>query len=174
VWKYFQQCADRSGSAIGSPRVMCIMCRKVLAHPSGMGTSSMHHHKRSSACLKSRKINGYDGRARSPRGIDVLTLFQKETKTGNRRRIIDLATPARFNQHDFEEFFLKAYLATNLAFNCLNNLAFGRVFKYIRPGVKIPSPTPLTQHLKLLEKSTVDDIRTGLPAAGKISLAANT
>ena len=106
MWKYFQQCADRLGSAIGTPRVMCIMCRKVLAHPSGTGTSSMHDHNRSSACLKSRKINGYDGRAGSPLGIDVLTLLQKGTKTGNRRRIIDLATPAGFNQHDFEECFV--------------------------------------------------------------------
>jgi len=90
VWKYFQQCADRLGSAIGTPRVTCIMCRKVLAHPSGTGTSSMHDHNRSSAWLKSRKINGYDGLAGSLLAIDVLTLLQKGTRTGNRRRIIDL------------------------------------------------------------------------------------
>jgi len=174
VWKYFQQCADRLGSAIGMPRVMSIMCRKVLAHPSGTGTSSMHDHNRSSACLKSRKINGYEGWAGSPLGINVLTLWQKGTKTGNRRRIIDLATPAGFNQHDFEEYFPKAFLATNLAFNCSNNVAFRRVFKYIRPGAEIPSPTILRRHLKWLGKSTVDDIRTCLPAAGKISLAADT
>jgi len=101
VWKYFQQCADRLGSAIGTPRVMCIMCRKVLAHPSGTGSSSMHDHNRSSACRQSRKINRYDGRAGSPLGIDVLTRLQKGTKPGNRRRIIDLATPAGFNHHDF-------------------------------------------------------------------------
>jgi len=174
VWKDFQQCADHLGSTIGTPQAMCIMCRKVLAHPSGMGTSSMHDHNRSSACLKSRKINRYDGRAGSPLGIDVLTPLQKGTKTGNRRRITDLATPAGFNQHDFEEYFLKAFLATNLAFNGSNNLAFRRVFKYIRPGVEIPSPTTLTWPLKRLGKSTVDDIRTCLPAAGKISLAADT
>jgi len=174
VWKYFQQCADRLGSAIGTPRVMCIMCRKVLAHPSGMGTSSMHDHNRSSVHQKSTKINGYDGRAESPVGIDVLTLWQKRTKTGNRRRIIDLATPAGFNQHDCKEYFPKAFLATNLAFNCSNNIAFRRVFKYIRTGVEIPSPTTLTRHLKRLRKSTVDDIRTSLPAAAKISLAADT
>ena len=144
VWKYFQQCADRLGSAIGTLRVMCIMYRKVLAHPSGTGTSSMHDHNRSSACLQSRKNNRYDGRAGSPLSIDVLTLLQKGTKPGNRRRIIDLATPAGFNQHDFEEYFLKAFLATNLAFNCSNNLAFRRVLKDIRPGVEIPSPTTLT------------------------------
>jgi len=101
-------------------------------------------------------------------------LLQKGTKTGNRRRIIDLATPAGFNQHDFEEYFLKAFLATNLAFNCSNNLAFHRVFKYICPRVEIPIPTTLTRHLKRLRKSTVDDIRICLPAAGKISLAADT
>jgi len=150
VWKYFQECADRLGSAIGTPRVMCIMCRKELAHASGTGTSSMHDHNRSSACLKSRKINGYDGRAGSPLGIDVLTLLQKGTKTGNRRRIIDLATPAGFNQHDFEQYFLKVFLATNLTFNCSNNLAFCRVFNYMRPGVEIPSPTTLIRHLKRL------------------------
>jgi len=174
VWIYFQPYADSLGSAIDTPRVMCIMCRKVLAHPSGTGTSSMHDHNRSSACLKSRKINGYDGLAGSPLGIDVLTLLQKVTKTGNRRRIIILATPAGFKQHDFEEYFLKAFLATNLAFNCSNNLAFSRVFKYIGPGIEIPSPTTLTRDLKRLRNSTVDDIRTCLPAAGKISLAADT
>jgi len=150
------------------------MCRQVLAHPSGTGTSSIHDHNRSSACLKSRKINRYDERAGSPLGIAVLTLLQKGTKTGNRRRIIDLATPAGFKQHDFEEFFLKVFLATNLAFNYSNNLAIHRVFKYICPEVKIPSPTTLTRHLKWLGKSTVDDIRTCLPAAGIISLAADT
>jgi len=174
VWKYFQQCADRLGSPIGTPRVMCIMCRKVLAHPSGTRTSSMHDHNRSSACLKSRKINGYDGRAGCLLGIDVLTLLQKGTKTGNRHRIIDLATPAGFNQHEFEEYFLKVFLATNLAFNCSNNLAFRRVFKYIRPGVEIVCPMTLTRHLKRLGKSTVDDIRRYIPAAGKISLATVT
>jgi len=133
VWKYFQQCAARLGSAIGTLRVMCIMSRKVLAHPSGTRTSSMHDHNRSSACLKSRKINGYDGRTGSPLVIDILTLLQKVIKTGNRRRIIDLATAAGFNKHDFEEYFLKAFLATNLPFNCANNHAFRRVFKYIRP-----------------------------------------
>jgi len=173
VWKCFPQSGDRLGSAIGTPRVMCIMCRKVLAHPSGTGTSSMHNHNRFSDCLKSRKINRYDGRAGSPLGIDVLTLLQKGTKTGNRRRIIDLATPAGFNQHHFEEYFLKALLATNLAFNCSHNFALRGVFKYIRPGVEIPSPTTLTRHLKRLPKSTVDDIRTCLPGAGKISLAAD-
>ena len=79
VWKYFQQCADCLRSVISTPRVMCIMCRNVLAHPSGTGTSSMHDRNTSSACLKSRKINGYDGRAGSPLGMDVLTLLQKGT-----------------------------------------------------------------------------------------------
>jgi len=78
----------------------------------------MHDHNRSFACLKSRKINGFDRPARSPLRIIILTLLQKATKTGNRRRIIDLATPAGFNQHNFKEYFLKAFLATNLAFNC--------------------------------------------------------
>jgi len=88
----------------------------------------------------------------------VLTLLQKGTKTGNRRRIIDLATPAGFNQHDFEEYFLKVFLATLLAFNSSNNLAFRCVFKYIRLGVEIPSTTTLSRHLKRLGKVTVDDI----------------
>jgi len=61
VWKYFQQCADCLRSAIGMLRLMCIMCRKVLAHPRGTETSSMDDYNRSSACPKSRKINRYDG-----------------------------------------------------------------------------------------------------------------
>ena len=124
------------------------------------GTSSMHDHNRSSACLKLRKINGYDGRAGCPLGIDVLMLLQKGTKTGNSRRIIDLATPAGFNQHDFEEYFLKVLIAKNLAVYCSNNLVLCRVFKYMPPVVEIPSHTTLTRHLKLLGMSTVDDIRT--------------
>ena len=100
--------------------------------------------------------------------------MQKGTKTGNRRRIIDLATPAGFNQHDFEEYFLNVFLATNLAINCSNNLAFRHVFKYIRPGVEIPSPTTVTGHSKWLGKSMGDDIRTCLPAARNISQAAHT
>jgi len=153
---------------------MCIMCRKVLAHPSGTGTSSMHDHNMSSACPKARKINRYHGWAWTPLGIEVLTLLQKGTGTGNKRRIIDLATRGGFNQHDFDEYFLKVFLATNLAFNCSKNLAFRHVFKYIRPGVEIPSATTLTRRLKRLGKSTLDDIRICLPAAGKISLAADT
>ena len=100
--------------------------------------------------------------------------MQKETKTGNRHRIIDLATPAGFNQYDFEEYFLKVFLATNLAINCSNKLAFRHIFKYIRPGVEIPTPTTVTRHFKWLRKSMVDDIRTCLPAAGSISQAADT
>ena len=148
--------------------------QKGPSSPSGTGTSSMHDDNRSSACLKLTKINRYDGLAGSPFAIDVLTLLQKGTKTGNRRRIIDLATAAGFHQCDFQEYFLKAFLATNLAFNCSNNVAFRPVFTYIRPGVEIPSPTTLTRHLKQLGKATVDDIRTCLPGAGKISLAADT
>ena len=173
VRQYFHQCADRSGRAIGTPRVMCIICRKVLAHPSGTGTSSMHDHNKSSACQKSRKFNGFDAGSSPASGTDVLTLLQKGTKTGNRRRIIDLETPMEFKQHIFEEYFLKAFLATNLAFNCSNNLAFRRAFKYSRPGIEIPSPTTLIRHLKRLGNSTVDEIRTGLPVDGRISLAAD-
>ena len=65
----------------------------------------MHDHNRSSTCLKSRKINQYNKRAGSLLGNEVLTLLPKGTKTGNRRRIIDLATPAGLKQHDFEEYF---------------------------------------------------------------------
>ena len=150
------------------------VCRKVLAHPSGTGSSSMQDYNRSAECLKSRKINRYDRGAGSTLGIDVLTLLQKGTKTGNRCRIMDLATPAGFNQQDFEAYFLKAFLATNHDFNCPNNLAVGRVAKYNRPGVEILSSTTLTLHLKQREKSIVDDIRTCVPAAGGISLAADT
>ena len=100
--------------------------------------------------------------------------MQKWTQTGNTGRIINLATPAGFNQHDFEEYFLKALGAMNLPFNCSNNLAFRRVFKYIHPGVEIPSPTTLTRHLKWLGMSAVADIWTCQPAAGNISLAADT
>src|SRR5207237_8127823 len=99
--------------------------------------------------------------------------LQKGTKTGNLRRIIDLETRMEFKQHIFEEYFLKAFLVTNLAFNCSNNLAFRRAFKYGRPGIEIPSPTTLTRHLKQLGNSTVDEIRTGLPVDGRISLAAD-
>jgi len=168
VWKYFQPCADRLGSAISMLRVMCIMCRKVLAHPGGTETSSVDDHYRSSACLKSRKSNRYDGPAGSPLGIDILPLLEKETKTGNRCRIIDLATPGGFNTRDFEEYLLKAFVITNLAFKCSNNNGFHRVFWYIRPGVEIPSPTNLTPHVKQLGMSTVDEIQTCLPAAGRI------
>jgi len=159
---------------MGTPPVRCIICRKGLAYPSGTGTSLMHDHNKSSACLKPRKINGCDGRSGSPLGIDILTLMQKGTTIGNRHRTIDLATRAGFNQHDCEEYFLKVFLRTNLAFDCSNNLAFRRVFKYILPPVEIRSPTTLIQHLKLLSKSTVDDIRTCLPATGTISLSADT
>jgi len=153
---------------------MCIMCRKVLAHTSGTATSTMQDHNRSSACLKWRKIKEYDGWAGSLLCIDILTLLQKGTKTGNRRRIIDLAKPGGFKQQDFKEYFPKAFVATIRAFHCSNNLVFRHVFKYIRLGVEIPSTTTLTLHLKQLGKSMVDDIRTWLPAGGKISLAANT
>jgi len=158
VRKYFQPWADCLGSPIGTPRVSCIMCRKVLAHLSGTGTSSMRDHNRSSACWKSRRINGYNDRAGSPLGIHLLTLLQKGTKTGNRTRIIDLATPAGFNPYDFEEYLLKAFVAMNLAFNCSNNLQFHRVLNYICSGVEIPSPMRVTWHSKWLGKSTVDDI----------------
>jgi len=166
-----QQCADHLGSAIGTPRVMCIMCRTVLAHASGTGTSLIHDYNRSSTCVKAREITRYDGRARRLLGIDVLTLLQKVPETRNRPRIIDLATPAGFNQHDFKEFFLKAFLPTNLAFNYSKNLGFRRVCKYIGRGVEISSLgylvyrydkcwflTTLTWHLKRLGKSTVNDI----------------
>jgi len=173
VSKYFPQCADGLGSALSTLRVMCIMCRKVLAHLSGTGSSSMQDHNRSAACLKSRKINGYDGRAGSPLPIDGHRLVQKGTKTGNTSKILDLATPAGCNQHDCEESFLKVFLATNLAINCLKNLSFRHIFKFFRPGVEIPTPMTFTLHFKWLGKSTVHAIRTSLPAAGNISRAAD-
>ena len=172
IWKYFQQCADRTGNSIGTLRVMCIICSKVLAHPSGTGTSSMHDHSKSLACKKARRFNGFD--TRGSQSSDVLMMLQKGTKTGNRRKIIDLTTPVGFDQQLFEEYFLKAFLATNLAFNCSNNLAFRRAFKYARPGIEIPSPTTLTRQLKRLGSSTVDDIWMSLPLDTKISLAADT
>jgi len=85
------------------------MCRSRLAHASSTGTSSMHDNNRSSACLISRKINRYDRLAGSPPGIDILTLLQKGTKTGNRHVIIDLATPVGFDPHNFEAYFPKPF-----------------------------------------------------------------
>jgi len=78
VWKYFQQCADHLGSAIGTPRVMCIMCRRVLAHPSGTGTSSMYDHNRSSGFLKSRNIMDMMGGLKAP----LVLTFLRYCKTG--------------------------------------------------------------------------------------------
>jgi len=139
MWKYFQQCADLWGHWVGTPRVMCIMCRKVLAHASGMGTSSMYDHHRSSACQKSRKFHKYVTQTGSPRSTDRLPLLQRGTQTGNRRRIIDLAAPTGFNQCKFEEYSVKAFLATNLTFNCSNKLVFHHVSKYLRPSIVIPA-----------------------------------
>ena len=132
----------------------------------------MHDHNQSAACQKSRKFNGFDSGGSC--ALDVLELLRKGTKTGNRRKIIDLVTPARFHQQDFDEYFLKAFLATNLPLNCSNNLAFRRAFRYARPGVEIPSPTILTRHLKRLGNTTEDHIRNSLPLNAKISLAADT
>jgi len=78
----------------------------------------MHDPNRSSAGLRLTKIKRYDGRAGTRLGIDVLRLLPKGTKTGNRRRISDLATQAGFNYHDFEEYFHKAVVAMNVTFNC--------------------------------------------------------
>ena len=44
----------------------------------------MYDHNRSSVCLKPRKINGYDGRAGSPLGIDLL--YQQKRILGLIRR----------------------------------------------------------------------------------------
>jgi len=85
------------------------MCKKGLAHASGTKTSSMHDDNRSSACVKLRTINRYDGLAGSPHGIDILTLLRNGTKTGNRPVIIDLATPAGFDPHNFEAYFAKSF-----------------------------------------------------------------
>ena len=93
------------------PRVMCIICRRVFAHPSGTGTSSMQDPNQSTACQKSRKFNGFDSGGSC--ALDVLELLQKGTQTGNRHKIFDLVTPAGFHQQDLEEYFLKAFLATN-------------------------------------------------------------
>ena len=135
---------------------MCSICRKVLAHPSGTGTSSMHDHSKSLACMKARRFKRFN--TRGSQSSDILMMLQKGTKTGNRRKIIDLTIPVGFDQQLFEESFLKAFLATNLAFNCSNNLAFRRTFKYARSGIEIPSPTTLTRQLKRLGNSTADNI----------------
>src|SRR5437899_13046367 len=87
--------------------------------------------------------------------------------------IIDLVIPMEFKQYIFEEYFLKAFLATNLTFNCSNNLAFCRSFKYIRRDIEIPSPTTLTRYLKWLSNSTVNEIRICLPTDRRVSLAAD-
>jgi len=132
----------------------------------------MHDHSKLLACMKARRFKGFD--PRGSHSSDVLIMLQKGTKTGNRRKIIALTTPVGFDQQLFEEYFLKAFLATNLAFNCSNNLAFHRAFKYARPWVEIPSPTTLTRQLKRLGNSTVDDIRISLLHHAKISLAGDT
>jgi len=57
IWKYYRQCATKSGKDFGRPNIECVLCGAILAHPAAMGTTSMHDHHKSIACKKARQIN---------------------------------------------------------------------------------------------------------------------
>jgi len=132
----------------------------------------MHDHNRSLAGQKSRKLHGYETQAGSPGSIYILTLLQRDTKMGNRRRIIDLAMPAGFNQCYFEEYFLKAFLVTNLVFTCSNNCVICWFIKYLRESIKISCPMTLSRHLTGLGISIIEKIRASLLTGERFLLVA--
>jgi hypothetical protein len=54
-WPYFDEGALQSD---GTPKIICIRCRKILAHPTLNGTSGMSTHLSSEECRKSSKAQG--------------------------------------------------------------------------------------------------------------------
>jgi hypothetical protein len=64
-------------------------------------------------------------------------------------------------------------LATNLSFNSSNNIAFRRVFRYLKRDIMIPCPTALRKKLQVLYGETEDKIKKSIPQGVKVSIAAD-
>ena len=129
----------------------------------------MHEHQKSERCRKIRQAQA----ASNPNTPTIQDLFKHGTKTGNRRKIVDIEMATGFDQAQFDEYFLKGLLAVNLPFNVANNQAFRRAFKYARPDVQIPAPTTITRRLHFLGTETIEYIKDQIPIGTKISLAAD-
>jgi hypothetical protein len=76
AWKYFRQCARKSGPDVGSPHIQCLLCYTVLAHPGGIGTKSMNDHTKSMNCNKARQKSSLQ----NPGTSTIEELFQKGTR----------------------------------------------------------------------------------------------
>jgi hypothetical protein len=57
IWKFYRQCAVKSGKNLGHPNIECVLCGAILAHPATVGTTSMHDHNKSIGCKKTRQRN---------------------------------------------------------------------------------------------------------------------
>ena len=79
MWKYYRQCAVKSGKDLGRPNIECIMCGSILAHPAAVGTSSMHDHHKSIGCKKARQMVAI-------RDSSALTLEELWSKHGTKVR----------------------------------------------------------------------------------------
>lgn len=81
IWKYYRQCAIKSGENLGRPHIQCVLCSGILVHPASSGTTSMHEHHKSQTCKKIRQKNVMEDES-SPtleelwkRGTKVRNLF---------------------------------------------------------------------------------------------------
>ena len=88
--------------------------------------------------------------------------------------IRDSALPDGYDQAQFDRFFLEAVLATNMSFNAVNNLAFRRVFRYLKRDLMLPSLTTTRSQLQSLYEEIVEKIKGEIPPGVKISIAADT
>ena len=76
VWKSFRQCITQSGKDMGYPHVQCVLCSQILAHPSGVGTSTMNDHHKSQNCKRIRQTRTL----RDPTTPTLEELFRSGTK----------------------------------------------------------------------------------------------
>jgi len=188
IWKYYQQCATKSGKDFGRPNVQCIVCGAILAHPAAVGTTSMHDHNKSIGCKKARQANVMKDSSAptleelwSKHGTKVsrfhtslqFHLLRNRDQTGNRKSTSDSSLPDGYDQAQFDRFFIEAMLATNLSFNATNNAAFRRMFKYLKRDVLLPAPTTVRGRLQAICTEIEEKITAEIPPNVKISIAAD-
>ena len=128
------------------PNIQCIICSTILTYPARTGTTSMYGHHKAQLYKKIWQRNVLEDYSTPTleelwkKGTKVSKFHIFESKKlltsrdqiGNRRLITDVTLPDRYDQAQFDYFFLEAVLVTNMSFNAVNNATFRCVFRYLK------------------------------------------
>jgi len=196
-WRFYLHCGIEETS---SPGIICIICHRVLRHPSEHGTSSMGKHLLTKPHIaKLNKLTVSEVTKLTGSTVDeiVLAILKRQGSRwitivcSQRKFIFDIqvdpywpkwqTTRSKLAAKDFESsefhqdmwnhYFMLGLVSAHIPWNAISNLKLRWSYKRLCYDQVLPSTTTLSDICRGEHALTVDAIEKQLPSRNTVSLA---